>query len=152
MAKKRARSYSWALAFAPGDPELARLSPDARTGLAYARELALNARERSLTALEPMGAIARLGIAEIALSPVKAHAQIKQARIELFGDDLSNSAIAYRLKKRRERGLRACAEPGCEGTIPALANGRRRYCELHASAAARVRRHRRSADVGQVAP
>jgi hypothetical protein len=148
MAKTRPRRYFWALHFAPDDAELVGLSLDARHGLTHARELAKHARERSLSALEPgaLAALAPLTVQELAkrnfLPPIQVKGRIKQARIELFGRDLSDSAIAYRLKQRRKRGKRACAEPDCEELIPALAHGRRRYCAAHASSAARARRHR----------
>jgi hypothetical protein len=143
--KRPHRRYFWALHFRAGDPELAKLSRDAREGLAYASELARDAAQRSRMALE---GITRepLTVGELAerdyRSPIRVQKQIKQARIELFGRDLSDSAIAYRLKKRRERGVRNCAEPDCDKSIPALASGRRRYCDQHGSPAARVRRHR----------
>jgi hypothetical protein len=70
---------------------------------------------------------------------------IKRGRVELFGRDLKDAAIYYRLRKGRERGVRVCTEPHCGCPIPALANGRRRYCEAHGSGAARVRLHRRGA-------
>ncbi len=75
-------------------------------------------------------------------NPITIRSQIKQARIEIFGRNLSDSAIAYRLKKQRERGTRVCAEPDCRRPIPSLANGRRRYCDFHGTGAARLRRHR----------
>jgi hypothetical protein len=145
MARKPRRRYFWALHFHPGDPELSALSEKARSGLAYATELAEAAKERALSALEGL-ANAPLTLEDLAerdyRSPIELRSEIKQARIELFGRNLTDSAISYRLKKRRERGERACAEPNCPRTIPALANGRRRYCDLHGSGAARVRRHR----------
>jgi hypothetical protein len=151
MAKNRPRSYFWARHFSPGDRELASLSADAREGLSYARELAEHALERRRSALSGLP-LAPLTVAELASDngywKIKIRRQIKQARIELFGADLGDSAIFYRLKKRRERGLRSCAEPGCPRVIAALANGRRRYCPEHGSPAARVRRHRRAAEDG----
>jgi hypothetical protein len=149
MAKSRPRSYFWARRFAPGDRELGSLSADAREGLSYARELAEHALERRRSALSGLP-LAPLTVADLAGDngywKIKIQRQIKQARIELFGADLSDSAIFYRLMKRDERGSRSCAEPGCPRIIPALANGRRRYCPEHGSPAARVRRHRRGVE------
>lgn len=140
------RRYFWARHFRPSDPELAALSAEARSGFAYASELAEHAAERARSALEgvPIAPLTVEDLAERDLrSPIQVKKEIKEARIELFGRDLSDSAIAYRLKKRRVRGKRICSEPACYRAIPALANGRRRYCDLHGSGAERVRRHRR---------
>jgi hypothetical protein len=146
----RGRSYAWALAFRPGDPELAWLSPQGREGLDYARQLARNAAERAQAALsthERDLLPERLTVAELAernwTSQVAIHTLIKRARIELFGKDLSERAIQYRLQQRRTRGERRCAEPGCERPLPRHAPAHRRYCHEHRTAAARVRRHRR---------
>lgn len=68
--------------------------------------------------------------------------------IEL-GKDLGYSAIAYRLKQRRERERRLCAEPGCPKPIPRLAHGSQQYCIEHGSSRARVERHRRGDATGQ---
>jgi hypothetical protein len=146
MARRPPRRYFWALHFHPGDPELRALSEKGRRGLGYATELAEAARARALSALEQEVATAPLRLEELAerdyRSPIELRSEIKQARIELFGRDLTDSAISYRLKKRRDRGERRCAEPDCRRKIPALANGRCRYCDLHGTGAARVRRHR----------
>jgi hypothetical protein len=110
MAKRRLRRYFWALHFAAGDPELAGLSAEAREGLAYATELAEDARERSRLALEHGAgpATAPLTATELAwrhcLPLVEVRRRIKLARVELFGRDLSDSAISYRLRKRRQHG------------------------------------------------
>jgi hypothetical protein len=114
--------------------------------LEWAAALGRDARDRSLAALD--GDVARqpLTVAELAEpwgSRVEIHTAIKQARIELFGKDLSNSAIAYRMKECRARTPRSCTEPGCEKPIPLLAHGRRRFCPEHGSGRARVARHRR---------
>ncbi len=144
---KRRRRHSWALELKSGDPELRALSRRSADGVSYARSFAEDARERSAAALagepleEPLSAA---DLAEPWVSPVEVHAAIKQARIELFGKDLTNSAIAYRMRQRRGREQRICAEPDCEGTISRLAHGRRRYCAAHGSGRARVARHRRS--------
>lgn len=46
-AKEQQAWYAWALHFRDSDPEVRRLSPDAREGLQSARSLARNALERS---------------------------------------------------------------------------------------------------------
>ena len=147
--RKAPRRYSWALAFPPGHPRERALSAYARRGLAYARHLAEDARERRLDALAGEQLEPRLTIRELAEreyeSPFVIADQIKQARIELFGKDLSDSAIRYRLRRDRERGLpaeRPCAEAGCPRPLPAKSTARRRYCEFHLASHARVRRHR----------
>jgi hypothetical protein len=149
---KRRKRHSWALAFAPNDPELRALSERARRGVAYAAALAQNAQERSAAALARQELPERLTAAELGglwHSPVEVHAAIKQARIELFGRDLSGSAIDYRLRQRRARGERVCAQAGCERQISSLAHGSRRYCGKHGSGSARAARHRlTTADCG----
>ena len=146
---KTSRRYRWAESFRPGDAELRRLSPAAKMGLDYAQELAENARERSRGALSG-NMPERLSVQEIARedgrSPVEVYRLIKQARIELFGKDLSDSAIYYRLRRERERGnpaRRPCREEGCPRALPAGATARRRYCEFHAAPHSRIRRYRR---------
>jgi hypothetical protein len=107
--------------------------------------MAKAARERRLSALEG-SASWPLTIEELARQEdrplIQIRSEINQARIELFGAKLSDSAIDYRLRKAGERGVRTCAELDCGRAIPALANGRRRFCDFHGSPAARVRRHR----------
>jgi hypothetical protein len=122
-----------------------RLSPQARAGLEWAASLARDASLRSAAALagDPHEPLTVAELARPSHSPVEVHSAIKQARIELFGKDLSNSAIAYRLKQRRLRQPRSCAEPGCGHRIGRLAHGRRRFCPEHGSSRARVARHRR---------
>jgi hypothetical protein len=107
--------------------------------------LALDARLRSDAALagEPYEALTAAELGGPWTSQIQVHMAIKQARIELFGKDLSNSAIFYRLKKRRERESRTCAEPGCSIPLPRLAHGSKRYCRMHGSGRARIERHRR---------
>jgi hypothetical protein len=146
MARKALR-YSWARKFKPADPELAWLSHDALAGLDYAQQLAENARERSLAALLRDPVPERLTVADLATSdgtsPVIVHRLIKQTRLELFGKELSQSAIYYRLKTRAARQSRSCAEDGCNQPLPPTAPASRRYCDQHRTTAARVRRHRR---------
>jgi hypothetical protein len=145
-----ARRYSWALHFPPGSPELHGLSKDAREGYEYARALARNALERRQAPLARQLVPARLTVAELAerdyTSPIAVHSKIKQARIELFGKDLSDRAIAYRFQRRRQQPElrhRLCAEAGCAHTLPQQASAGRRYCNQHRTPKARARRHRR---------
>jgi hypothetical protein len=145
MPKKR--SYAWALAFSRHDEEVQALSPQAREGLDWATSLAHDARLRSAAALAGE-AYEPLTVAELAApwnSPIEVHTAIKQARIELFGKDLSKSAMAYRLKKRREREPRTCAELACSMAVPRLAHGGQRYCRNHGAGRARIQRYRRRA-------
>jgi hypothetical protein len=143
VAKKR---YSWALAFNASDEEVRALSKQGRDGLEYAQALARNARERSSAALAREVLPAPLTVAELAgawATPIEVNTAIKRARIELFGKDLSSSAMSYRLKQRRERPRRCCAEAQCTRLISPLAHGKKRYCKEHGSGRARVARHRR---------
>jgi len=139
------RRFAWVLRPELGDPELAGLSDKARSGLEYARLMAEAARGRRLSALAG-SASWPLTIEELAQQKdrplIQIRSEINQARVELFGANLSDSAIDYRLRKAGERGLRTCADPNCRRSISALANGRRRFCDFHGSPAARVRRHR----------
>lgn len=157
MPRRPPRRYFWALHFERDDADRSGLSEQGERGLAYARELAEQALVRARSVPESGISDAPLTIEELArrdeVSSVQIRTWIKQARIDLFGRDISDSAIAYRLRKRRERGLRVCAEASCEQTIPGLENGQRRYCEAHSTSAARVRRHRHgSAEVGKRIP
>jgi len=140
MAKRR-RRYSWALAVRRSDPEVRALSSRGQTGLYYADEFARNAKARRDAMLAAQPLPDRLEAGDLGFR-IDVYASIKQARIELFGKDLSDSAIAYRMKKRRERGQRVCAEPDCPRLLPRLAHGSKRYCEEHGQGWARARRHR----------
>ena len=146
MSKSR-RRYGWSLALKRSDPRVQRLSPTARRGLAYAQALAGAARARREALLageqllpEPLS-LAQLA-ADEETSAVAINRAIKAARVELFGRDLSDSAIYYRLRTRQD-GERFCAELGCSEQLPT--GRRRRYCAVHGSGVARVRRHRRNA-------
>jgi len=142
------RSYFWARRFEGSAPELRQLSPQGRLGFEYAGTLALNAAERRHAGLRG-GLVPELTtVAQLAqrdeTSPIDVYAKIKQARIDLFGKDLCDSAIYRRLRLRGERrGLR-CAEPGCETPLSPQASAARRYCDPHRSGTARARRHRRN--------
>ena len=64
---------------------------------------------------------------------IELRSKIKRAQIELSGRDLSDSAIAYRLRKRRpQNGGRACADPTATRRSRRLSMRARRYCLLHA--------------------
>src|SRR5215211_1183394 len=154
--RRARRRYAWALRFPADHPQAERLSAEARSGLAFAERLARNSRERRESALH--GYVpASLTVDELAeqeaLSPVTIHGRIKQARIELFGGDVSESTIYYRFARGTKLPWLSpgcCREPGCRGLLPAGASRRRRYCDLHAGGAARVRRHRRAPEVTQL--
>jgi hypothetical protein len=147
MSKSR-RRYGWSLALKRSDPQVQRLTRTARRGLEYAQTLAGAARARREAMLageqllpEPLS-VARLA-ADEETSAVAINSAVKHARVELFGRDLSDSAIYYRLRTRRDPKACLCAEPGCNEQLPT--GTRRRYCAVHGSGAARVRRHRRNA-------
>ena len=144
---KPLRRYSWAPRLNRGDPRLAFLSSDGKEGLGYAKLLAENALDRRLTALAKQIPPAPLTVADLAekeyTSPIRINKQIKQARVELFGKDLTDSAIYYRLRQPPPTEARSCAEPGCSNTIRRHAPHGTCYCPDHSTVAARVRRHRR---------
>lgn len=149
MAKSPPRRHAWALHFANSDSEVLALSRPARDGWEYARRLARNAGERRKEALlgDPPY---RLTVAVVARetpweTPISINAKIKQARVELFGRDLSDRGMRHRLRKREEirsREQRQCEMEGCRNPLPLAATARRRYCNEHLAVAARVRRHR----------
>jgi hypothetical protein len=137
---------SWDVPAAP-QQAVGRLSD--RGGLEIAQELGDNGRERrgaiDSWELPPASTIA--GVAEANwISPATARARIRQAVVELFGRDLSDGAIEYRL---RTRGVdlrdRICREPGCERALPSDAPPHRLYCDEHRTPAARTQRSRRPA-------
>lgn len=152
MPRRRRQStaarYGWALKIPRNDPRRRRLSLDASTGLSYLEDLAENATERRR--LAPSGrAPERLTVATMAhedrCSRSEIYGLMKQARIELFGKELSDSAIYHRLRRDREHGApaaRPCAHPGCPRPLPAHATARRRYCAFHLAPHARTARHR----------
>ncbi len=145
-ARKQPRRYSWTLRLEHGDPWLRSLTREGREGFEYARWLARNAKERRKAALGSDVLPELLTVQKIAsdedLSVVAVFAKIKQARIDLFGKNLSDSAIDYQLRTRRQLGPRECAEPTCNATLPPHLSAARRYCDLHRTTLARVRRHR----------
>lgn len=144
MAKKR--SYFWAWHFERSDPEIRALSREAMDGWEYAKSLTRNARERRRAALDGgliPAAMTPTALAGYGITTHDVTAAISRARIELFGKDLSDSALAYRLKRRRAQAG-VCAEPGCTNPIPRLAHAKQRYCSGHGTGSARVARHRRN--------
>src|SRR3954470_14616857 len=91
------RTYGWVRAI-PRTDSLARgLSQQARYGIGYARQLADNAHERSRAALHNELLPEPLTVAQLAredgVATVTVYTALKRARIELFGKDLSDSAI-----------------------------------------------------------
>jgi hypothetical protein len=143
-----AARYGWALKIPSNDPRRRRLSADASTGLSYLEDLAENAAERRR--LSPSGrAPGRLTVATLAqeerCSRSEIYRMMKQARVELFGKDLSDSAIYHRLRRDLEHGApaaRPCAHNGCPRPLPTRATARRRYCDFHLAPHARTARHR----------
>jgi hypothetical protein len=142
------RSYAWALEFDATDPGVLRPSSRAQDGLDYARRMARHAALRREEALfgEPRKPPTVADVAsEEGVSRVEVNISIKQARIELFGRNLSDSGIRQRRRRERElaaREPRTFEEEGCDEALPRNATARRRYCEAHLSPAARVRRFR----------
>lgn len=148
MAKKPPRSYAWALHTDVADRAPHELSDTAHEGLRYARDLAEAAKDRAHDALRGIKS-ERLTVAELARrdgrSASGVHRNIALARRELFGE-ISDNAIYKRLQRKRNRPkFRRCAEPGCSESLPPRSPRHRRYCNLHRTVKARVRRHRRSA-------
>jgi hypothetical protein len=152
MAQQRRQStaarYGWVLKIPFDDPRRRRLSPEASTGLSYLKELAENAAERRH--LGPSGrAPERRTVATLAredrCSRSEVYRLMKKARVELFGKELSDSAIYHRLRRDHEHGApasRPCAHEGCRRPLPARATARRRYCDFHLASHARTARHR----------
>jgi hypothetical protein len=140
------RSPFWALRFEGGAPELRQLSREGRLGFEYARTLALNAAVRRHAGLRGGLVPERITVADLAqrdeTSPIDVNRKIKQARIDLFGNDLCDSAIYRRLRLREQLRSRTCAEPHCETPISLQASSARRHCDEHRTGAARARRLR----------
>ena len=150
MPTPNRRRYGWALRFKPGHAQVKRLSAAAKSGLGDPQRLARNGRERRERAIHGGALPELLTVDQLAseqgVSPLAMHGRIKQARIELFGSDVSESAIYYRLARGTKLPWHSpgrCREPGCTTELPKGASRRRRYCDRHATPAARVRRHRR---------
>ena len=140
----KGRSYNWALHLDATDVQLDDLSEAARDGYEFACALAEDAFDRSRDPrrheqLEP------LSVEQLAhwngLEPVQLVRLIALARRRLF-DNLSDGAIYKRLQRQHGRKPRRCAQPDCTTKIPVTAPANKRYCDLHATGAERVRRHR----------
>jgi hypothetical protein len=142
----RSRSYNWALHLEATDVQLDELSEAALEGYGYACALAEDAFDRSRDPrrheqLEPLS-VARLAT-EIDLEPAQLARLVALARRRLFGD-LSDAAIYKRLQRQRGRKPRRCAQRDCAIRIPVTAPANKQYCDLHATGAERVRRHRQN--------
>ncbi len=142
------RRYGWVLNFAATSPRIRALSRQAKEGHRYAEDLARNARERREQGLEEFRP-ERLTVKRLAdqldVPAGEVYARLRQLRVELFGKDLSDSAIYYRLQQERQRLAReprVCAQEGCGELLPEEAIASRRYCEWHRSPVARVTRSR----------
>lgn len=145
--KKQPRGYSWALKFESAFPEERYLSEQGRRGLRYAQDLAGIARDRSQAALHEHARMPdKLTVAKLAAeegtSAAKIHQLIRQAVIEIFGKDLSQSAIYYRLRQLEKRRGRTCAAPDCDEPIAAQDPISRLYCLQHRTPRSRTSRHR----------
>jgi hypothetical protein len=142
-----ARSHFWARRFDGRSPELRDLSKEGRDGFEYARALALSALERRHAGIHGGPMPERLRASDLAerdfTSAAAVNTKIKQARIELFGRDLSESGMYHRLRRRDQLRKRHCAEPDCDTLLDPQASASRRYCDHHRTGAARARRHRR---------
>jgi hypothetical protein len=141
IASKR-RKYGWARAIPA--TQIRRLSSPAQLGLYAAQELAQNVEERRLHGL--LNPPARRTLTQVATdlgsSAVEINNGLKQARLELFGKNLSDSAAYNRINQHRRLGNRTCAHNDCTTPLPRYAHANRRYCNTHATPAQRVKRHR----------
>jgi len=142
------RRWGWALKLAERDPPPTRLSEPAQLGFEYVHTLAVYADERRKLAVSGR-APKRLDVEALArderVSATTVYRLMRAARIELFGRDLSDSAIYYRLRRERDHGdpsARPCAEAGCKRRLPDHVTLRRRYCAFHLAPHARTRRYR----------
>jgi len=150
--KKQLTSYSWALKFS-NSPEERYLSEDGRLGLGYAQALAEIAQERSVAALQQGADVPdKLTVATLAAeegtSPARIHRLIRHAIIEIFGKDLSQSAIYYRLDQLQARRGRTCAQPDCDEPLEPQEPISRLYCHHHSQGrnrTARCREQKRAA-------
>ena len=138
------RSYNWTLHLDTTDVQLIELSETARRGYWYAHDLAEDAFERSRAPRrheqQPPLTVAQLA-AEEGLEPAQVARRIALARRRLFGN-LTDAAIYKRLQRQRGRKPRRCGQTGCTTKIPVTAPANKTYCDLHASGAERIRRHR----------
>jgi len=148
------KSYGWSLAIGLGDPAYKRLSTHGRDGLEWAQQLARHALVRRRAPLGNDTVPVRLTLAKIArdeggwITAREMAGRIEQAKLELFGRRLSERAIYYRTKNRREHGTplsnadRVCEQPRCTNPLPPSSSPHKKYCAAHDTVAARVQRHR----------
>jgi hypothetical protein len=152
------RRFRWALAlttrltehaelradYAFLQPRYNQLSELAREGVVYAAEIAAVAEVRRRDGLHQPPP--RLTMKEVGrryfTDPQQVSRAIKQARTELFGRNLSDSAIDYRRRHQHTTNNRTCQHPNCRTPLPDSAPPHRRYCDPHATQNARVKRHR----------
>jgi len=80
--------------------------------------------------------------AEEGTSPARIHRLIRHAVIEIFGKDLSQSAIYYRLSQLQARRDRTCTEPDCDEPIAPQEPISRLYCHHHSQGRKRTARCR----------
>lgn len=134
------RRYSWSLHFPSHHPPALYLSGQAAEGLRYMHELAAARRGETVDKLTVRDLAAINNTSRTAV-----YTAIKEARYALFGDDLSDAGIYYRLRRQRQPAPpanRPCQVQGCAQPLPSNSTVRRRYCTFHAAPASRVRRHR----------
>src|SRR5215208_8304365 len=146
---RRQMRVGWVRFLRRTDPRLARISYEGYEGLGFARALASSALQRRLHAFDP-DRPERLSVRRLAeqedTSAGTIYRRISALKIELFGSDLSDSACYYRMRREREHGdldKRTCEEEDCERPLPEGSTLRRRYCQFHSTAQARVARLRR---------
>jgi hypothetical protein len=137
------RQYGWTLAIT--EPEIRRLSPGAEFALRCAQALGRNAQQRRIGSYQTPSRLTLNQIAAInQSSAIEINNGLKQARLELFGKNLSDSAAYNRIRQQRQHGNRTCTHPDCNTPLPTYAHTSRRYCKNHATPTQRVTRHRRS--------
>jgi hypothetical protein len=142
--------YTWALHFGHGCPEARHISERAHIGLDYAHTLAQNHHTRSAHALRDRHHMPeRLTIEKLAehegFTPTDINNYIDQAKRELFGKTLSQSAIYYRLKTRNKRRNRTCNHPNCTTPLQPSSTLTTLYCQEHGKPKYRTQRHRQAA-------
>jgi hypothetical protein len=141
------RRYGWVLQLpVPTRGELQAMSSTAKVGWNLAEVIATTdqrRREEALRGITPPALELAWLARDFNLEPEELLEALSQFRIEYFGADLSDSAIYYRLKRKR-KVAHTCAQENCDAPLPQAAPTNRRYCEQHRTAAARTRRHRAS--------
>jgi hypothetical protein len=135
------RQYGWTLAIT--EPEIRRLSPGAEFALRCAQALGRNAQQRRIGSYQTPSRLTLNQIAAInQSSAIEINNGLKQARLELFGKNLSDSAAYNRINQHRQLGNRTCAHNDCTTPLPRYAHASRRYCSWHSRNHARAERHR----------